>query len=338
MGALGFLLCGFLTYAQDNIEELVAALLKQRKVKTDVFASARLLASAIPPHLTPERRERLLRALPSLLEDHLEAVAFPGRMGVDLPEDFLREGYEIELEYLAARIRRSCRRAETFDERTLVTQQIHTLADAFRDALRMKFPGETAQPIMDEEAERLRRAWLDSLEKPLREFLDAPLAAQDLQEVLRLLRDKAAEGGPILLTADDVEDRETLGGKGARGAMLALRDAAYTAMARCYSEHSLLSARSRDWFQRCQLKVDSAVRSLRGGTESPNSAPGLPSLPSDPAPHEKEPPNARRHPAPEPPNSKPDDAVLTREGSAWVWILLALGISAAVFLRVRRSS
>lgn len=338
MSVLFLLISAPFARVQSQEEERIAALLRERATGIEISSYARLIASAVPPELSPERRERLLRALPSALDYHLEAVGFPRRMGVDLPEDFLREGYDIELEYLTARIRRWCRRVETPDERAAVVEQIHTLANALRDALREKFPGEAARPLVDREADRVRRAWLDSLEKPLKEFIDRPLSPTDLEEILGLLRRKASEGGPIVLTPDDVADQETLGGKGARGAMAALRDTAYLAMARCYSEHALLSARCKDWFQRCQLRVDVALRSPRDDSESPKNPSASPQVPSEHTRREEEEPRTDRQPVSPPPPSGSTHPAPLQQRPVWLWILLALGISFVMFLRSRRAS
>jgi hypothetical protein len=222
-----------------------------------------------------------MKGLPNSLDYHLQIVEGYKSIGMDIqiPEEFLREGYDLQMSCLAARMSKWAAAPSSDADRTSVETQIDAIVTATGSALKEKLPGEPGARWVDREMESWRQGLKLSLDMPLQEFLDRPLPPAELEGVLSAIREKLQFRPAIFLTAEDLADTKALGGKGVRGMLLEAESAAYTACARGFKDLAELDRRSREWSAKLRARIQESLSARATGSLRADSPGGLPAAP-----------------------------------------------------------
>lgn len=249
----------------------------------------------------PSVHQALVKELPSAFVYHA-SYSLQYRMlgkGFPVPEDLLREGYPLQIDYLEARIDRVARTPWSLEREQAIAGQIEVLCTSAKEILKERLQGPVADKLVNEQVENLRSAWKDSLTTPLSRFVDAPLTATQLESVIGDMRSKVAARTPIELTPEDAADPKRLEKLGVGQALFDVQEAAFGACAVCYE--ALLPAEDRvlEWYKRFNGAMDAAL-ALRGP---------LPGQEARPEPSSANRPRAKR------PKSPPAKAAAPQETS-----------------------
>lgn len=232
----------------------------------------------------PLLRDPASDRVPGLLDGLAQAMAFhtmqvqvyeidsgiPGLPAVRLPDGLLEEGYQLQMDYLTARIDRAVRVDQTEDTRTQIADQIRRLTTAGREILRSKLPGDPGAQLADREMDAAAGLWLKSLDMPYHQFMDTPLSQNELDQVLNRLTEAAAGFAPATLTAAQSVDPETLRSLGVADLLERVLQAASASTAFCYRDLGRWERRFEEWKVRAKTcRNDEAARAFRNYAPRP---------------------------------------------------------------------
>lgn len=170
-------------------------------------------------------------------------LTFPA---VELPPELLKEGFDIQVEYFAARIERALEREDTPEARRLLTGQITSLCERVESRLQEILPGPAGNGFARRKVEEVRTTWIASLDLPFHAFLDRPLLPAQKDAVLRKI-DEAGAGPPLIVSDGDLADAQSSLRAQAEARMEEVLEAAALATALCYASLSVHEERTRTW-------------------------------------------------------------------------------------------
>lgn len=265
---------------------------------------------------------------------------------VGVPEGLVREGYDLEFQYLTQRVLRAARNEWTSEGRTEATAQIESLAQSLQTSLEERVAGEAGKQYVDQEVGKLRQAWIGSLDLPLNRFVDGPISPERLEAIKTSISAGMADFASVELTATDVSSRERLAELGVLKLVADARKTCYRMTQDCFTEFKSPEGRCNDWQARVDAQLGArrkeAIReewekSRREGRAKPGPGKSRLASPASAAPAV---PEANLPPAPALPKIAPDDHLspgLSRALilSAFAVGALLLGTLAARWLKSR---
>lgn len=172
--------------------------------------------------------------------------ALPPFPVLELPPDLLKDGFDIQVEYFAARIERALEPQDTPETRKILTEQISSLCDRVEARLKDILPGTAGNDFARGKVEEVRSTWLASLDLPLHAFLDRPLSPAQQEAVFRAI-DRAGTGPPLVVTESDLADANSPLRSQAQARVEQLLEAAATATSLCYASLSPHEERTQKW-------------------------------------------------------------------------------------------
>lgn len=286
---------------EERVRSILAEQLKdvdeasRQRYANDLTAALRAASAA--------QSSRILSNLDQAVRYHAAQVERLQRKyrSVGLPAGLVREGYDLEFQYLAQRVLRAGRNEWTPDARSAAVRQIDALAEAMESTLRERIRGDAGADHVAREVGRLRKAWTDSLELPLNRFLDAPLPPEHLEVVKASLKEKATRFVPVELTAADASNAQRLAELGILKLIEEVVQAGYGATQYCFAELRTPEGQCRDWKARVEAQFGVARKGARleewaKEQAEPLIAPGEP----DPKPNSTTRPKVTGAPPPNP--------------------------------------
>jgi hypothetical protein len=273
------LLAGLLAVAQtaaedrpltpEKIRERVRTVIDQGLPRATTAlrgAFADRLSASLLRDPASEQLPMLLEGFPKALEFHTAQVqiheiqaAIPGLPPVQLPQPLLEEGYQLQMDYLTARLDRVVRVDHSPAAKQQIAEQIRTLTTTARDLLRSKLPGEDGGRFVDRETEGMSDLWLKSLNMPYNQFMDAPLPKDELDLILGRMKDAAEPFAPRILTEAQLKDPALLQSLGVSALFDRVTQAASGAMASCYRDLGDWSRRFEEWTARATASRNEGV-------------------------------------------------------------------------------
>jgi len=230
-------------------------------------------AGAIVAAKAPGYRKQLLQDLPQAVDYHSTLLEIHGHdeedlevgdfviRGFKLSPDLKREGVEVHLDLLLARLTWAAKREWTDEKLKRILEQIEAIAETIRKVLRDMLPGDAAEEFVERQVGPLVRSWSSSLTGPFNVFMDSPLTAEQLETVRAEVRDAAKGFTPVALTEEDILDNERLKKLGIFKLIHNVREAGYKACGYCFSEFSALGEKVRQWEKKVKAKRDEHFKS-----------------------------------------------------------------------------
>jgi len=224
---------------------------------------------------SPEHTQALLNDLPTLAEFHSIRVEFYLKAGgpTSLPQPLIQEGYDLQSNIMVEVVNRAAAHLQGDADRLVEADQIQMITATAREVLEDRLPGEAGASLVRKEIEAQRRSWVGSQDHVYSAFLDRPLSAGELEDVLREIREKAREFTPVRLKEDQIRSRQVLEDLGVLGLFRSVIAAGDGATRRCFAELDPLDERARKWDERVAPHVQ--ARMLAG----PKNVP-MPSVPN----------------------------------------------------------
>ncbi len=275
------LICSTTNYVhQTNAVELQDLKDQVREIVERYFAGADTTHRVIYAHriseplsglVSPIRANDLIRALPSLCENLVEAVNFHVRR---IPQahpragELAHEGYDICSDRIAALVSRASRFKRSESDRALAIQQCDLIIDAAKNALRERLLATAGSDLVDRRFDELREGWIRRIDSPFHSVIGAPLSAEDLATLIATIHGKGRDFVPIVLTRDDVSNPARLKQLGVEQLLLDVREASYQVTRLSYKGHPDHTGRHRDWV----AKVDALVAGSRNADARRHSA------------------------------------------------------------------
>lgn len=215
---------------------------------------------------SPAQKSLILSNLNQAVGYHVTRLDFQLRRyrRVDVPADFVREGYDLEFAYLTQRVLRAARNAWTEESKQAAVRQIGDLADSMERGLRDRLLGEAGRGYVARETEAARRSWLGSLDLPFNRFVDGPLAPEQLERAKAAILGAIADFSPIELTPSDAASRDRLVELGVLRLMTDALDAGFVASQQCFVEFRGPEARCADWKARLETRFGEARKAAAG--------------------------------------------------------------------------
>lgn len=217
-----------------------------------VEACATAVSSTIAGARPPEWSRRILAELSKPADFAVSSARH--RFGVfepsKVPPALQKEGFHLQLDYLALQVDRVARKPWTDERRRQALEQIDQVTHAIEAVLKEKLPGDAGAARAIRTADELRSAWKGSLDLPYNRIVDGPVTAAELSRVVDGIRAAAKAYPTVTLTAEEAGRRERLAELKVLHLENDVREAAYKFCAACFAEYSPMAEKVNQWEQR----------------------------------------------------------------------------------------
>lgn len=227
-----------------------------------------VLASSSSPRL-----QEILDALPAAASYHAthvsSALHHASTIGIST-SDLAREGYDLESEYLNARVARALTTNPTEAVTQVVDQQISLIFDAAMGEMRLRFQGEGTERLLSRIAKE-KAMWQAGETSPFNSSMDLPLAQVDLDTVLNGIRSAVRSFPPATVTLEDLRNPDKLKELGIADAIQRVLQAADKATEMCFKAYAPYEDRADDW----KGKIEQRIKEFPGKKASLSPPPKL---------------------------------------------------------------
>jgi hypothetical protein len=171
----------------------------------------------------------------------------------------LEEGYQIQVDYLAARVDRAVQLGWSPQTKSEIARQIQSLTDTAREILASKVLGDVGTRFAENEATMARSTWIRSLDLPYNRFIDTPLPPEELRRILDAMHEAAASTAPLALTEEQLNNPESRRILGIQSLVDKVLTAASGSMTYCYRQFNERDRRIEEWNVRANACRDQEI-------------------------------------------------------------------------------
>jgi hypothetical protein len=296
---------------------------------------------------SPKQASELMEALPQLADSYASSVADYKRMlpNLDQHRDLVLKGFDLFADQMAGVVARAARRDPSEASHHRMVQQIEGIVAEARQVLTERIRGPAAAKYVDGELGRLRESWIRSLDSPFHAVIDTPLTAEEYAQVLLEMRQVAQVFTPVMLTDDDLLNRERLRETGVEDLAARVREKAHLASTLCYKDQGDSADREREWISQVKAKVREHQRQLaraeaQGRPSTSFSEGSAAPSPTDPPPPDAAPPGKKSGAADKKDGAVPESSLHESStsivGVAILLVVFLIGVAAVRRTKVRR--
>lgn len=254
----------------------------------------------------------------------------------------VENGFNQQIDYLSARMRRQLEIERTPELTSALNQQADSLFAAAREAFGSKVTGSTLAEPGEARLASFERSWRSSFSMVFNSFMDRPLPATELQGVLDDLRTSIAGLPAVVVSGTETEQQLAEKRKAVENLVELLKKSVMKAGAACYKDLATYSQRHLQW--RAEVHQVQKLESPKTPPREESVVPPDPKTPSvsSPPPPTKQPETvpASEHTTKDVPpartNQNPSQSNSRRLG---IWIFLgvaALATGIILYSRLRR--